>query len=195
VVEYWAIRVAISDNDPMAAGADPTPWIGDADVIIAIDSLTPWMPLFVRPNASCPVIQIGPDPLFEKMPVRSFRADVSLCGEVHVSLKALFRALESKATSRGPEVDARRSEVSRKNADAKTKRFALAQAGSGHPISKPWLSHCMGKIAEQYNGKIVSELVTLKEFTGLTRPDTYYQEALSGGLGDVPNRTRNTIGR
>jgi acetolactate synthase-1/2/3 large subunit len=43
----------------------------------------------------------------------------------------------------------------------------------------------MGQIAEKYDGKIVSELVTLKEFTGLTRPDTYYQEALSGGLGEA----------
>ena len=43
----------------------------------------------------------------------------------------------------------------------------------------------MGQIAEKYNGKIVSELVALKEFTGLTRPDTYHQEALSGGLGEA----------
>ena len=186
VVEYWAIRVAVSDNDPMAAGPDPAPWIGDADVIIAIDSLTPWMPLFARPNENCPVIQIGPDPLFEKTPVRSFRADVSLCGEVSVGLKALIQALEGKSgASVQTEVTARRNEVARKNAEAKTKRLALAQAGSGEPISKPWLSHCMGQIAEKYDGKIVSELVTLKEFTGLTRPDTYYQEALSGGLGEA----------
>ena len=184
VIEYWAIRVAVSDNDPMAAGADPSSWIGDADVIIAIDSLTPWMPLFVRPNAQCPVIQIGPDPLFEKTPVRSFRTDVSLCGEVSVSLKALVQALGAKGTVQA-DVAARRAEVTRKNADAKTKRFALAQTGSGTPISKPWLSHCMGQIAEKYDGKIVSELVTLKEFTGLTRPNTYYQEALSGGLGEA----------
>jgi acetolactate synthase I/II/III large subunit len=186
VVEYWAIRVAVSDNDPMAAGPDPAPWIRDADVIIAIDSLTPWMPLIVRPSAQCPVIQIGPDPLFEKTPVRSFRADVSLCGEVAVCLKALIQALEGKtAVAAQADVTARRNEVARKNAEAKTKRLALAQAGSGEPISKPWLSHCMGQIAEKYDGKIVSELVTLKEFTGLTRPDTYYQEALSGGLGEA----------
>jgi acetolactate synthase-1/2/3 large subunit len=186
VVEYWAIRAAVSDNDPMAAGADAVPWIADADVILAIDSLTPWMPLFAEPNEKCPVIQIGPDPLFEKSPVRSFRADVSLCGEVSVSLKALIQALSDKsvATFRA-DVVARRSEVAQRNAEARTKRRAVAQAGSGVPISKPWLSHCMGQIAEKYDGKIVSELVTLKEFTGLTRPNSYYQEALSGGLGEA----------
>lgn len=185
VVEYWALRVAVSDNDPMAAGPDPTPWIGDADLVIVIDSQAPWMPVYTKPGEQCPVIQIGPDPLFEKYPVRAFRADVSLCGEVDVGLKALTQALKGKVT---PAIQAstaaRRSEVARKNADAKAARLAAAKAGSGEPISKPWLSHCMGQIAEKYDGKIVSELVTLKEFTGLTRPDTYYQEALAGGLGE-----------
>jgi acetolactate synthase-1/2/3 large subunit len=186
VVEYWAIRTAVSDKDPMAAGPDPAPWIGDADVIVAIDSLTPWMPLFVRPNAQCPVIQIGPDPLFEKNPVRSFRADVALCGEVSAGLKALLKALEGKASAAvQADVASRRTEVARKNAASKAKRLTQAQAGKGELISKPWLSHCMGQIAEKHDGKIVSELVTLKEFTGLTRPDTYYQEALSGGLGEA----------
>jgi len=82
-------------------------------------------------------------------------------------------------------VAARRSEVAGKNAEAKSRRLVLAQKGSGEPISKQWLSHCMGQIAEKCDGKIVSELVTLKGFTGLTRPDTYYQEALSGGLGEA----------
>jgi acetolactate synthase-1/2/3 large subunit len=43
----------------------------------------------------------------------------------------------------------------------------------------------MGQVAEAHDGKIVSELVTLQEHTGLTRPNTYYQEALSGGLGNA----------
>jgi acetolactate synthase I/II/III large subunit len=186
VVEYWALRVAVSDNDPMAAGGDPAAWIGDADVIIAVDSMVPWMPVNTKPNGKCPVIQIGPDPLFEKIPVRSFRADLSLCGEVAVGLKALIGALKSKATPAiRADVTARHGSVAKKNAEAKTKRVAQAKAGGGASISKPWLSHCMGRIAEKYHGKIVSELVTLKEFTGLTRPDTYYQEALSGGLGEA----------
>jgi len=186
VVEYWAIRVAVSEDDPMAAGPDPAPWIGEADVIIAVDSLTPWMPLFAQPKEDCPVIQIGPDPLFEKTPVRGFRADVSLCGESAVGLKALTQALQGKSnTTVQAVVAARRGEIARKNTEAKATRLAVAQKGSGEPISKQWLSHCMGHIAEKYDGKIVSELVTLKGFTGLTRPDTYYQEALSGGLGEA----------
>ena len=181
VVEYWATQVGISSDDPMAAGNEPSPWIEEADLIIIIDSLAPWMPLQHKPREDCPVIQLGPDPLFSRNPVRSFRADVALSGEVKDGLRDLLHALDGKA---GADTATRRDAVAKKNTDAKAKRLAVAQEGATH-ITKPWLSHCMGQIAEKYDGKIVSELVTLKEFTGLTRPDTYYQEALSGGLGEA----------
>jgi len=182
VVEYWATQIGISSNDPMAAGNEPSPWLEEADLVIIIDSLAPWMISQHTIRVDCRVIQIGPDPLFERNPVRSYRSDVALCGDVCEALQALLNALNGRADAN---VVDRRNTVANKNAIAKTTRTAIALAGSTTRISKPWLSHCMGQIAEKYDGKIVSELVTLQEFTGLTRPNTYYQEALAGGLGNA----------
>jgi len=50
------------------------------------------------------------------------------------------------------------------DAEAKTKRIALAQAGSGKPSVSRGFSHCMGQIAEKYDGKIVSELVHSRNY-------------------------------
>ena len=182
VVEYWAIQIAMSANDPMAAGNEPSPWIDDADLIIVLDSLVPWMMVQHTIPAGCRVIQVGADPLFERNPVRSFRSDVALCGETADVLSHLETALAGRAMDGVAE---RRSAVTAKNAVAKAQRLATAIAGSAQRISKPWLSRCMGQVAEAHDGKIVSELVTLQEHTGLTRPNTYYQEALAGGLGNA----------
>jgi acetolactate synthase-1/2/3 large subunit len=182
VVEYWATQIGISSDDPMAAGNEPSPWLEEADLVIIVDSLAPWMISQHTIGRDCNVIQIGPDPLFERTPIRSYRSDVALCGDVAEALRALLDAVSGRA---GAGVVDRREVVANKNAIAKTTRAAIALAGSTTRISKPWLSHCMGVIAEKYDGKIVSELVTLLEFTGLTRPNTYYQEALAGGLGNA----------
>ncbi|MHC2963272.1 thiamine pyrophosphate-dependent enzyme, partial [Klebsiella pneumoniae] len=52
-------------------------------------------------------------------------------------------------------------------------------------ITKPWLSYCLGHLANQHRGRIVSELTTLPQFAGLTQAESYYQEALAGGLGEA----------
>ncbi len=52
-------------------------------------------------------------------------------------------------------------------------------------LANPRLSYCLGQLANQHQGKIVSELTTMPQFAGLTQVDSYYQEALAGGLGEA----------
>ncbi|MDX7526875.1 thiamine pyrophosphate-dependent enzyme, partial [Enterobacter hormaechei] len=61
----------------------------------------------------------------------------------------------------------------------------LLHANQKGAIGKPWLSYCLGQLANQHQGKIVSELTTMPQFAGLTQADSYYQEALAGGLGEA----------
>ena len=44
VVHYWATQIGLPTSHPMWAGADPAPWLEDADVVLFIYALAPWMP-------------------------------------------------------------------------------------------------------------------------------------------------------
>src|SRR5262249_15860326 len=68
VLEYWAVQLAIPTDHPMAVGSDPKPWLADADVVLAIDSLAPWSPAAHDISDDCKVIQLGPDPLYQRTP-------------------------------------------------------------------------------------------------------------------------------
>lgn len=186
VIEYWATALSISSTDPMSAGSDPAPWIKDTDLIIVIDSLAPWMMSSFELPENCKVIQIGPDPLFTKFPVRSFPIDVSLAGQVSDTLDYLYHSLENKITDDVSTLITNRAQVVKnKNLRFSEQRIELAQSGNGNKVSKAFFSHIVGKVTEKHNGILVSELAVAKEFTGLTRYNSYYQEALSGGLGEI----------
>src|SRR5262249_17999097 len=82
VLQYWAIQLAIATDHPMAVGSDPKTWLAEADVVLAIDSLAPWSPQAHELPDACRVIQLGPDPLYQRIPVPNFRTDIALGGEI-----------------------------------------------------------------------------------------------------------------
>ncbi len=107
VCQYWAVATAISARHPMNVGADPDPWISEADVVLVVDSLAPWSPDRHRLAPDCQVVQLGPDPLYSRVPVRNFRADLAIAGETGpalVELEAALRALRF-GDSRGDDTD------------------------------------------------------------------------------------------
>lgn len=68
LVEYWGTEVTLSADNPLLAGADPSAWLADADVILVVDSQAPWMLAEGDCRQDCTVIQMGPDPLFSRYP-------------------------------------------------------------------------------------------------------------------------------
>lgn len=60
----------------------------------------------------------------------------------------------------------------------KNQRDALLHASQTGAITKPRLSYCLGHLANQHRGRIVSELTTLPQFAGLTQA-----ELLPGSAG------------
>ncbi len=185
VVEYWGTEVTLSSDNPMLAGSDPEGWLAAADVIIVIDSQAPWIIEESRCNDSCKVIQIGPDPLFSRYPVRGYRADINLAGETDEVFELLQEALQPLVAAKQRQVAEREKHVLNLIQHAKNQREALLHANQKGAIGKPWMSYCLGQLANQHQGKIVSELTTMPQFAGLTQADSYYQEALAGGLGEA----------
>jgi acetolactate synthase-1/2/3 large subunit len=181
VVQYWANQLALASTHPMWAGIDAEPWIGEADVIVVLDSLAPWMPERHRPREGCRVIQAGPDPLMARMPVRGFPADVALAGDLDDVVGALADALAGlKAKGAGR----RRRSIEERNAAMRARIRACAAAGNRAPMSKEWVAHCVSEAVQgRRDVTVLSELGAPLQPMALAQPGAFYQEPHAGGLG------------
>ncbi|MDP6515902.1 MAG: thiamine pyrophosphate-requiring protein [Alphaproteobacteria bacterium] len=185
VVEYWPTQISLSTGHPMHAGYDPGALLATADAVLVIDALTPWAPADHAPPVDCPVIQIGQDPLFTRTPVRGFRTDIALPGEVAPTLAALTDAMAARLDSRKDAIEARRPALIDSNSRlraARRRRRAAADGGDG-PMTKAWVARCVGDFSERHDSIVLAELGCQLPDMTLTRPGCYFQEPHSGGLG------------
>jgi acetolactate synthase-1/2/3 large subunit len=183
VCQWWASANAISADHPMYVGQNPAPWMADADVIVVLDSLAPWMPdaHTLRPDAQ--VVQIGPNPLYSRFPVRNFRSNVSLPTELGAGIVAVGAALDRLAAD-GEVRDrtALRAEVDAANDSRRASLTAEADVGGG-PMTKAFVAHRLGAALRGRHARVVSELGVPLDHYGPTEHQEYRQEPHSGGLG------------
>ncbi len=187
VVEFWPVRNALANDHPLHAGYALEPWLSQADLVLVLDALVPWIPQQQAPPADCRVIQVGPDPLFSRTPLRGFPADLSLAGETAGVVAALAETLRPRLADKQGELAKRRADVTARIAEARANRLARAQRGDGAPMSPQWVSHCLSQaIGADANGgeaAVFSELACDPAAMRLDRPGAYFSHALSGGLG------------
>lgn len=180
VVEYWSIRQALPTTHPMHAGREPTPWVRDADVIVALNAMVPWIPETVEPPVDCTIIALGPDPLHQTVPNRGFPIDISLAGGITPTLAALKAELDALATDTAhPERRARVAEFRARQAEGVAKRIA---AGQGQPMSPAYVSKCLSDAADD-SFTFVNELGVDPSVMEFRAPKTLFGSPLSGGLG------------
>ena len=127
VVEFWPSRISLPASHPMHAGFDPGPALAEADLVLVVDALVPWVPRRHELRAGCRVVQLGPDPLFAATPVRGFPCDLALAGEVATSLRLLAEALEDRLPARV--AAERRERLAARHAKARAERLAAADGG------------------------------------------------------------------
>ena len=85
--------LALPSSHPMHAGFDSGPLIGEADLIIVLESDAPWYPGSQQPAPGCRVAHIGEDPAFVRYPMRSFPSDLAIAAMPSTVLAALDAAL------------------------------------------------------------------------------------------------------
>ncbi len=183
VVQYWAVQLAIATDHEMSAGADPEPWISEADAILVIDALAPWSPNIHKPKADCRVIHLGGDPLFARFPVRNFRANTALVGETGQVIQALERAMRPHKAEAGAHIAQRASKNEGRIAAIREATIAMARAGSTAPMTKEWVSLCLSEAIADRRASVLSELGCPLSPLTLRDHQSWYQEPHSGGLG------------
>lgn len=182
VVDFWATRNVLSSEHPMHAGGDPSAWLDDADVVVTLDAMVPW--LIDRKNTgwNAKIVTIGADPLFQRVPVRSFPVDVALAGDPALALAALSEGLENLEPAEQETVARRREAVTRRHEERRSAARERAEQGAGSPMSPAWVSHCLSE-AKGDSAVVFNELGCDASVMRFAEPGTYFSAPHSGGLG------------
>lgn len=183
VCQYWALLLALPTDHPMAVGFDPAPWLAEADLVIAIDTLAPWSPDIHGLPEDCKVIHLGQDPLYFKVPVRNFRCDLALAGDTAEIIAALSEAASPYLAETAAQRETRRGQISLAAAERRDVVARDARSGGRDPMTKAYVSQCLSRAIEGRKASVLSELGAPLEPMTLRSHGSWFQEPHSGGLG------------
>ncbi|MDE0533689.1 MAG: thiamine pyrophosphate-requiring protein [Albidovulum sp.] len=180
---YWANQIAIPMSNVAHVGWRLDDLLEAADVVLVINALAPWWPDRASPRPEATVIQLGPDPLFARSsPMRSFRSDITLAGETASALLALLG--EVNRLPKDDDLIARRRTRIEKISERERKLARDAsRRGCRSPMTKEWVSHCLGLVAKRRKSTVFHELGCPLQPLELDDHLSYFQEPHSGGLG------------
>ena len=176
VFEPFLLRNVLPSNDPALQGYHAS-GPSDADLIIVLDSDTPWIEATNAPGPETIVVHIGPDPHFARMPVRGFRTDLAISSD---SVEAIL-AVDREA--RAPSAALKRSKALAQSATQRRDAAQVkAKAGDTNPMSAEWISHCVSEIMDE-EAVAFSELGLLPAYMTLKGPNRLFNNVHAGGLG------------
>src|SRR5690606_37009156 len=182
VVEFWPAQNSLPNTHPMHGGGDVEPWLAEADAVLVLDSLVPWLPAHHPLPPDVPVIQIGPDPAFTRLPMRGFPATLAIQSSVPAALDALRKALAARPEGQSAALAARHERIAARNRERREAAREAALAGDTSPMSTAWISHCLDQ-AKDSDAILFNELGANPEVLTFEQPGTFFSHSLAGGLG------------
>jgi acetolactate synthase-1/2/3 large subunit len=176
VVTAWPRYTCLPASHPMHLGYAPGEALGEADVLVVLESDVPWFPHLESPRAGVRVAHVGIDPAFVRYPMRSFPSDLAIAGEPRLVLEALDEAL----AARGAPAAARARSLAARSAALREARRARAHATD--PITPEWISRCIGEAKDEQT-IVVNEYPLRLEHCAFETAGTYFGLSPAGGLG------------
>jgi acetolactate synthase-1/2/3 large subunit len=175
--------VNLPTNHPMHVGFNPHEWIGEADVILAVEADAPWYPSMAEPKPSTSVIQMGTDPLYANYPIWGFPADIVVTSNPDAGLAALNRVLEPYRVMKRKEIAERTQRWTKVHNKQRADWRAVAnKVRNDKPLDPAWVSYCINEVKD-------SETICVNEYdlsplqAEFSEPGTYFHCPPSGGLG------------
>src|SRR5262249_19795929 len=148
VIDQFHTYMNFPQDHPLHAGFDATPYLDDADCIVAVESDVLWDPALKAPRPETKIVQIAVDPLYARYPIRGFPADAARSGTVALHLIALADAVRQQA---GGGAVAERAQ--RWHAEHRRLRESWAatarRAQSEKPLEMVWVSKCVGDLVDE----------------------------------------------
>ncbi len=155
----------IATSNPYFVGFEPTRYVAEADLIIALDCDVPYVPSVQAPPAECRVVHTALDPVFARYPIRTFRTDLSIIGEAATILKELDAQLGAPTAPKSERITRQ-----------------IATPAMSDPITPEWISHCIGE-AITADDIVVNEYPLRLSHCERTKAGTYFGLSAAGGLG------------
>lgn len=182
VSSWWATHLPLPTTHPSYAGSNPTEALLEADVILVLDSIAPWWPDQHELKKNVLIINMGPDPLFQRMPMRGFPSHLSLSGDTGLCISALIDEMERLPRDNGM-ISTRRKQLKSQSDRRRAKDSDAASERNETGITKEWLSHCLGIVLRDHHSTVFSELGLVLDFIERQDHNSWFQEPHSGGLG------------
>ena len=148
-----------------------------------IDTDTPWIPtVHGDPPEGCKIIHIGVDPLFSRIPIRSFACDVAVTGPARVVLPQLGAALEGRTSEALLKERRVRAAAARAALGKRVDERVANGEERPSPISPVWAAHCISQ-AKGDDAIVVNEYSLILRHASFKHPRTYLGTPAAGGLG------------
>jgi acetolactate synthase-1/2/3 large subunit len=190
--ESFAIPVTIAISNlymnfptehPMHLGFDPMRYLGEADVVLVIESDVPWFPIRAKPRPDAKIIQMGIDPFFSRYPIRTFPVDVPISADPEAGLRSLREALAAHREKKGKTLQERFERLAKEHGAQRAAWKAMAEKyKKDRPIDMEWLSYCVGQVRDG-DTVIINEYDLRAHQVPMNEPGTFFGSPMSSGLG------------
>ena len=181
VVEFWPKRNVLPSSHPMLAGYNLSPWLKEADAVVAADCATPWIRRDFKLAPGAKTIHIGPDPLFSRLPARGFEADLAIVSDPAAGVAAIHSAMKKRGAK--PASQSRRKEIARRRTARLAESDDAIVAGARQDfISPAFASREISDIMDD-DAVIVNELGAGAGHMNLRGPNRLFNPSYSAGLG------------
>ncbi|MBI4494944.1 MAG: thiamine pyrophosphate-requiring protein [Chloroflexi bacterium] len=179
-------RMNFPTNHPLYEGG---PKLEDADLVLLLEALVPWLPGYLEPSPGAKVISIAVDPAASRNLHYEFSADLRIAGDPGKVLGQLLAEVDRLLTaSRRQAIAERRDRIA---ATSRARRENLDRRAQGlagrNPIAPAYVSYELGQV-------LGDEAILLDEAVGnspnvqahyqATRPGSFFRSGgTSGGWG------------
>ena len=182
VCEFWSVRNTLATDHPMQAGYDVDPWLAEADVILVIDSPTPWLQRNTKPRTGATVIHVGADPLFTRWPVRSFPIDLAITSNATEAVAALHEEMARLTPKSSADIATRYKALEQRNSARREAARNKTRAGNVSPMTPAYVAGCLSDAMDD-KAVLFNEIGVPLEFMRLKGPNRFFNTPYSGGLG------------
>ncbi len=158
-------------DHPNHLGCQQSEALQESDLVLVLDTESPWYPLENGPNAGAKVVHVGPDPLFQAIPLRSHRGDLFLqsCLKSFLAGLSEFSATDSLIGARREWISLKKSATVRKAPEESTLNIeSVSSVLSG--IFNP-------------DTILINELSLAADYLQCRHPGTYFRSGSASPLG------------